>query len=127
MMSLVSKRVLSLAGAIVAVAAAVGLGLYFAAVGLARADKLASVLGAFVGLAGLALALFSYVLARRATSAQTMQPASRADNPDHPPVTVHNEIIGNQYGSVVQAGEISGSVTFDGRSTQVPDRHTPDN
>lgn len=42
----------------VAVAALAGLGVYFAEVGLAQADQLASVLGLFVAAAGLGVAIF---------------------------------------------------------------------
>jgi hypothetical protein len=42
----------------------VGLGVYFGRIGLDRADKLASVLGAFSGLAGLFLAGWGMVQAR---------------------------------------------------------------
>jgi hypothetical protein len=51
-------------GALTAVAVA-GLGLYLTAVGLDKADKLAGVIGAFVGLAGLAIALYGMVADRR--------------------------------------------------------------
>ncbi|GAA4231714.1 hypothetical protein GCM10022254_29690 [Actinomadura meridiana] len=56
-----TRRALTGVGAVVAVMALVGLGAYFAAVGLDDADKLASVLGVFVALAGLAVAVYGLV------------------------------------------------------------------
>ncbi|WP_346041681.1 hypothetical protein [Actinomadura chokoriensis] len=52
------RRALVWSGGGVAAAAAAGLGWYFAAVGLDKADKLASVTGVFVGLAGLCVAFY---------------------------------------------------------------------
>jgi hypothetical protein len=49
----------------VAVAALAGLGIYLARVGLDDADKLASVIGLFVALAGLAVAVYGLVAERR--------------------------------------------------------------
>ncbi|MFI7134311.1 hypothetical protein ACIBQ1_52195 [Nonomuraea sp. NPDC050153] len=59
------RRVLIGAGAVVAVAATTVLGLYFVRVGLDEADKLASVIGAFVGLAGLGVAVYGLIADRR--------------------------------------------------------------
>jgi hypothetical protein len=58
-------RVLAWAGGAVTVAAAAGLGVYFAVAGLDKADKLASVAGAFIGLAGLVASVYGVVQARR--------------------------------------------------------------
>ncbi|MEV0379058.1 hypothetical protein [Nonomuraea sp. NPDC050643] len=52
------KRVLVWSGAVAAVAAMVGLGVYFTRVGLEDADKVASVIGVFVALVGLAVAIY---------------------------------------------------------------------
>ncbi|MGN9843522.1 hypothetical protein ACTMTI_35895 [Nonomuraea sp. H19] len=52
------RRGLVWGGAVVAVAALAALGVYFAKVGLAQADQLASVLGLFVAAAGLGVAIF---------------------------------------------------------------------
>lgn len=52
-------------GAGVAVAALVGLGVYFATVGLDEADKLASVIGVFVAVAGLGVAVYGLIAERR--------------------------------------------------------------
>jgi hypothetical protein len=59
------KPVLAWAVATIGGLALVGLGTYFVATGLDRADKLASVIGAFVGMIGLAVAMYGVVLARR--------------------------------------------------------------
>lgn len=53
------------AGAGAAVASVVGLGGYLAVVGLDDADKIASVLGLFVAVAGLAVAVWGLILERR--------------------------------------------------------------
>jgi drug/metabolite transporter (DMT)-like permease len=60
-------RVVAWLGGVLFVLAMVSLGGYFAAVGLDEADKVASVIGAFVGLVGLVLAGYGTVLARRGT------------------------------------------------------------
>ncbi|MET7400419.1 hypothetical protein ABZS66_43725 [Dactylosporangium sp. NPDC005572] len=52
----------------------VGLGTLFVVLGLARADQLASVIGAFVGLTGLPVAVYGVVLARRALPSQDGAP-----------------------------------------------------
>jgi Co/Zn/Cd efflux system component len=52
------ERVLAWAGAGVAVAAAAGLGAYFAVAGLGRATDVASVIAMFIGLAGLAVSVY---------------------------------------------------------------------
>ncbi|MFI2261750.1 NACHT domain-containing protein [Streptomyces tubercidicus] len=62
------KRVLRWVSGLLAGAALIGLGMYFREVGLEDADQTASVIGAFVGLGGLALAAYSIVLARRGNS-----------------------------------------------------------
>src|SRR6266496_2770325 len=58
-------HVLAWAGGAVTVAVAAGLGVYFAVAGLDKADKLASVAGAFIGLAGLVASVYGMVQARR--------------------------------------------------------------
>jgi hypothetical protein len=82
-------------GAIAAFAACAGLIGYFAAVGLDRADKLASVIGAFVGLAGLGLALHAALSAPAKTSTD-----------------VQNEISGTVHGNTIQARDIKGGITL---------------
>ncbi|MEU1726746.1 hypothetical protein ACNF49_24460 [Actinomadura sp. ATCC 39365] len=58
-------RVLVRGGAAVAVAALAGLGVYFSKVGLEEADRLASVIGLFVAVAGLGLAVYGLIAERR--------------------------------------------------------------
>lgn len=57
--------VLAWAGGAVTVAAAAGLSVYFAVAGLDKADKLASVASAFIGLAGLVASVYGIFQARR--------------------------------------------------------------
>lgn len=57
----VEGRVLKWAGGVLAAGAAIGMGAYFAAVGLDKANEVAGVLGAFTGLAGIALAIYGIV------------------------------------------------------------------
>ena len=64
MMAGMRGRVLAWAGGTVAVAAAAGLGVYFAVAGLDKADKLASVASMYIGLAGLVAAVYGMVRAR---------------------------------------------------------------
>lgn len=52
------RRGLGWGGVVVAAAALAGLGVYFAKVGLEEADQLASVLGLFVAVVGLGVAIF---------------------------------------------------------------------
>ena len=56
---------LAWAGGAVAVAAVAGLGVYFAVAGLDKADKLASVAGTFIGLAGLVVSVYGIFQTRR--------------------------------------------------------------
>lgn len=52
----------------IAVTAVVGLGVYLTRVGLEDADKLASVLGLFVALAGLGVAVYGVIADRKSSS-----------------------------------------------------------
>lgn len=94
-----SRRALTWSGVAVALGALAALGWYFIAVGLDRADKLASVLGVFVGLLGLGLAIYGTV-------------SSRPEAAQPEPGGVHNEISGTVHGSAVQARDIEGGITF---------------
>ncbi|UBU18089.1 hypothetical protein [Nonomuraea gerenzanensis] len=60
-------RVLVWAGAVIAVAALAGLGVYLAGVGLDEADKLASVIGLFVAVAGLGVAAYGLITDRKSS------------------------------------------------------------
>jgi hypothetical protein len=71
-----SGRWLMWCGGVVAVAAAVGLGVYVAVAGLDEADKLASVLGALAGLAGLIVAIYGVMLDRQGGGGQPAGGAS---------------------------------------------------
>ncbi|TQS31031.1 hypothetical protein [Microbispora sp. KK1-11] len=116
----VLTRVLTWAGGIAAVGAGSALAVYLSTVGLDKADKLASVIGLFVGLAGLGVGVWGLLLTRRQETAPT--PASDAgrmnnavgnavDNAVHRDVraAVHNEISGGTiYGPVIQGHTISG-------------------
>jgi hypothetical protein len=89
-MDIVSVRIVKWAGGAVTAAAVVVLGVYFATVGLDKADKLASVLGAFIGVAGLALTIYGNVADRRSSTQDS-------------PVSVHNQIgEGTFHGPVFQ-------------------------
>jgi hypothetical protein len=70
-------RVLAWGGAAVAVLALVGLGAYFGVVGLDEADKLASVIGAFVALVGLALSGYGLVQERRGAPTPSPSPTAQ--------------------------------------------------
>ncbi|MFI6457859.1 hypothetical protein ACIBF6_40660 [Streptosporangium amethystogenes] len=67
-------RVLVWAGAGIAVAALAGLGVYLSRVGLDEADKLASVIGLFVALAGLGVAVYGVVAGRKGSGGGTAEP-----------------------------------------------------
>jgi len=73
-----------------------GLGAYFVVVGLDRADKIASVIGAFVGLLGLCLSGYALVLTRRGLP----------QSPSHRQ-TVARSTVG---GDVLQVRGVGGSV-----------------
>lgn len=96
-----SRRTLAWSGIAVALVVLAALGWYFIAVGLDRADKLASVLGAFVGLLGLGLAVYGVVSSRPEEA-----------EPEPEPGDVHNEISGTVHGNAVQARDIDGGITF---------------
>ncbi|MEW1839212.1 hypothetical protein AB0392_14760 [Nonomuraea angiospora] len=72
-------------GAGVAVVALAGLGTYFALVGLDKADKLASVIGVFVAVAGLGVAVYGLIAGRRGNG--------RRARPDGAVVSVERSIV----------------------------------
>jgi drug/metabolite transporter (DMT)-like permease len=76
----------------------VGLGVYFGRIGLDRADKTASVIGAFSGFAGLALAAYGIVLARRDPPTP---PSQGTDGAGH---SVSNSLIGRDNIQIGNAG-----------------------
>ncbi|MEU5881407.1 hypothetical protein [Spirillospora sp. NPDC047279] len=61
-------------GAVLGGAALVGLGVLFVVVGLDKADKIASSVGAFVGLAGLGASVYGLVAMRRASGGNAPPP-----------------------------------------------------
>ncbi|MFI6743374.1 hypothetical protein ACIBI9_61755 [Nonomuraea sp. NPDC050451] len=75
------------------VAAMAGLGVYFRRVGLDDADKLASVIGAFVALAGLGTAAYGLV-----TSPKQHEPHVPASEPD-------SLAIGGDTGGITSTGD----------------------
>ena len=85
-------RVLKWAGGLVAVAALVALGGYFAAVGLDKADELASVIGVFVAVVGLAVTAYGMVADRRAAGGG--QGAGRAAAPGERSITIGRDNTG---------------------------------
>lgn len=117
-------RVLTWAGGITALGAGAALVVYLSSVGLDDADKLASVIGLFVGLVSLAVGVWGLLLTRR-EHART--PASGTGAPGNGAANgaaagtgtrtetgrvssgVHNEISGGTFhGPVVQGHTITG-------------------
>ncbi|SEG57675.1 hypothetical protein SAMN05444920_103255 [Nonomuraea solani] len=96
------KRVLVWSGAVVAVAALAGLGVYFVRVGLEEADRLASVIGVFVALAGLAVAI--YGLAGGRTPEDTPQ-EPETPRPDVSASGPRSVAIGGDNSGVVSTGD----------------------
>lgn len=90
------RRLLGIAGVLCGCLLLAGLAGYLVAVGLDGADKIASVISAFVGLVGLALGVFE--LLRRP-----------ADLP-----AVSNTYSGDVSGTVIQAGILEGDINLRG-------------
>ncbi|MBB2746154.1 UNVERIFIED_ORG: hypothetical protein FHR35_006017 [Microbispora rosea subsp. rosea] len=130
----VLTRVLTWAGGIAALGAGSALAVYLSMVGLDKADKLASVIGLFVGLAGLVVGVWGVLLTRQeppapASGAGTVDNAvdNAADSAVDKAVdrdvraAVHNEISGGKiHGPVIQGHTISGPVVS-GPRPAVPD------
>jgi hypothetical protein len=104
-----TERALVWVGGTIAVAAATALGTYFTVVGLDKADKLASVVGAFVGFAGLVLSTYGLVSMRRDAS---------PPSPAEPPISqrgakpeqgqTHNTFSGGTvHGSVIMGRDVT--------------------
>lgn len=100
------KRVLVWTGTGAAVAAMAGLGVYFARVGLESADKLASVIGVFVGLIGLALAAYGLVPGRSPAA----PPAGPEMRPDVSASGSRSVAIGGDNTGVVSTGDGAANV-----------------
>ncbi|XVQ88878.1 hypothetical protein ACQP2K_16110 [Microbispora siamensis] len=108
----VLPRVLLLAGGIAALGGGSVLAVYLSSVGLDKADKLASVIGLFVGLAGLAVGVWGLLLTRRQ---EAHAPANAPGTVSH---EVHNEISGGTiHGPVVQGHTVQGH-TVQGHTVQ---------
>ncbi|WP_432060816.1 hypothetical protein [Streptomyces sp. S1] len=86
-----SRRVRAWAGAVLGGIGLVALGVFFVRSGLESADRLASVIGVFVGIAGLALAAYGTVRTRRTASG--------------PPAGHHGDVT-----NVVRDATVEGSV-----------------
>lgn len=86
-----------------------GLGGYFAAIGLDEADRLASVVGSLVGIAGLGLSGYGLLLTRRVPSGPSGETAS-TPRPDDGGVT--NTISGTVHGPVFQGRDVTGPITL---------------
>jgi hypothetical protein len=89
------------AGAAVAAVAVVGLAVYFVVVGLDEADKLASVVGLFVALVGIGLAVYGMAGARRGGPSDGG--AGSQDDPERSG-GVHLRAEASGEGRVYQAG-----------------------
>ncbi|MEV7969366.1 hypothetical protein AB0O34_25770 [Sphaerisporangium sp. NPDC088356] len=111
-----SGRVLKWAGGALFAGAAITMGVYFARVGLDDADRSASVIGAFIGLAGLVLALCGTFGTRRTGRAQAPpEPMTRVAPGGTPPGDqngtgrVRNEITGGTFHApVIQGRDMRG-------------------
>ncbi|MET8154758.1 hypothetical protein ABZT47_00205 [Sphaerisporangium sp. NPDC005289] len=91
----------------------VALGVALPMAGLDDADKYASVLGAFTGVAGLALSAYGVVLARRAPAeAPAQEGTSPPPEPDSGAGRVRNSVSGTVHGPVLQADTFTGPITI---------------
>lgn len=97
-----SGRVVKRAGGLLTLGAVAGLGVYFAEVGLAKASELATVIGVFIALAGLALTGYGMITTRKVRSGdEASDLASGTGN-------THSEIHdGTFYGPVVQGRDVT--------------------
>ena len=90
-------------GAALAVAAVAGLGVYFAMVELDKADKLASVVGALVAVAGLALTLYGLMAGPGGAGRRVSQDAFASGGRIL-------QVGGNQTGSTSSGSGVAGEV-----------------
>jgi hypothetical protein len=97
-------KALKWAGGVLFAGAVVAMGVYFARVGLENADRTASVIGAFVGLTGLAVTAYGMIAGPRPT-ASAPPPAGSGDT---------RNIIrgGTVHGPVVQGRDFHGDITL---------------
>lgn len=118
-MATMGRRVLIRGGIAVAVAAAVGLGVYFSQVELAEADQLASVIGVFVALAGLGVALYG-LLSRRSGDASDVAAAEPGDRQAERNVTASGErsvAIGGDNSGIVSTGDGARNVQMNAKAS----------
>ncbi|MFE2867855.1 hypothetical protein [Embleya sp. NPDC059259] len=108
-------RDVGVAALVVAGLGAVGLGVFFAVAGLEDADKLASVIGVFVGLVGLGLSVYGIVLARRSPPSPGPTGLGAAVG------SVRNVFSGGTARDVYQAGNL----TVDRSPATPPPNPTP--
>lgn len=102
-------RVLKWAGAAVATAVFAGLAVYFVVVGLDKANKLASVIGLFVGLAGLGVTVHGLISGRSNDEGRPGSPPEPGDedrpvSPGNGGGVVHLRAEVSGRGRVYQAG-----------------------
>ncbi len=130
-MAAMCRRVLIWGGIAVAGAAAIGLGVYLSRVELAEADQLASVIGVFIALAGLAVALYGLLAGRSAGGssggagggAHDGADAAAKDSGDgqtRPDVTASGErsvAIGGDNSGIVSTGDSARNVQMNAEAS----------
>ncbi len=89
-----AKKVVAWCAVVAGVGSVVALGIVFASAGLDKADKMASVCGAFIGIGGLAVAIHGLRAARR----------------DGDDAGFRNSVSGVVHGPVVQARDVRGRI-----------------
>jgi hypothetical protein len=115
MMAGMRRRVLIWAGVVVAVAAMAGLGVYFWRVGLDDADKLASVIGVFVALAGLGAAVYGLFSDRAPAGAQ-----ARAARPEVSASGTGSAAVGGDNVGIISTGDNATNSGADPSSKRPP-------
>lgn len=112
------RRFARWAGGIIVTSVVLALAFYLVLVGLDKADKVASVLALFVGLAGLGAAVYGLFGAERRRDAAHPPKPARPPVGDSPPGDVHNTISGGVvHGAVIQGRDFSGPLNIGGPSS----------
>jgi hypothetical protein len=85
-----------------------GMGVYFAVIGLDKASEVAGVLGAFIGLAGLALAFYGSISGSSSSAGRGVSSDAGTGTATRTPGGTVTNIITDStvHGNVFQAGEI---------------------
>ncbi|MFC6082986.1 SET domain-containing protein [Sphaerisporangium aureirubrum] len=96
------RKALKWAGGVLFAGAVIAMGVYFARVGLENADRTASVIGAFVGLTGLAVTVYAMLTG---TTPGTRRPGGSGETRN----TVEG---GTVYGPLVQGRDFHGDITL---------------